>query len=215
MYAPPSVPIAGPLAPIGIASATESSTLLPPEPTALSVRQPQLNVLEGHAVNVAGRLLGSQSSGIAGREVELQALGARGWRSIAHTRTRAAGRFVLHYVPRSLVREFIRVHFSGDGSDTASHRRLGALQVYRLAGASWYGGGGTMACGGTLTSSTVGVANKTLPCGTLVTLRYDGRTVRVPVVDRGPYVEGREYDLTEATRSMLGFGDTGDVWSNR
>ncbi len=49
--------------------------------------------------------------------------------------------------------------------------------MYRLAGASWYGGGGSLACGGTLTSSTLGVANKTLPCGTLVTLRYGGRTV--------------------------------------
>ena len=66
-----------------------------------------------------------------------------------------------------------------------------------------------MACGGWLTSSTLGVANKTLPCGTLVTLRYDGHTVRVPVIDRGPYVEGREFDLTEATKQALGFGGTG------
>ena len=33
--------------------------------------------------------------------------------------------------------------------------------------------------------------------------------VRVPVVDRGPYVAGREFDLTEATKQALGFGDTG------
>ena len=85
--------------------------------------------------------------------------------------------------------------------------------MYHLAGASWYGGGGGLACGGTLTSSTLGVANKTLPCGTLVTLRYGGRSVRVPVVDRGPYVAGREYDLTEATKQALGFGDTGNVWA--
>ena len=61
----------------------------------------------------------------------------------------------------------------------------------------------------------LGVANKTLPCGTLVTLRYGGRTVRVPVVDRGPYVEGREFDLTEATKRALGFEGVGEVWSNR
>jgi rare lipoprotein A (peptidoglycan hydrolase) len=59
----------------------------------------------------------------------------------------------------------------------------------------------------------MGVANKTLPCGTLVTLRYGGRTVRVPVVDRGPYVEGREFDLTEATKEALGFAGVGEVWS--
>ena len=59
----------------------------------------------------------------------------------------------------------------------------------------------------------MGVANKTLPCGMLVTLHYGGHTVRVPVIDRGPYVEGREFDLTEATKNALGFGDTGQVWS--
>ena len=59
----------------------------------------------------------------------------------------------------------------------------------------------------------MGVASKTLPCGSLVMLRYHGRSVRVPVVDRGPYVPGREFDLTEATKQALGFGDTGQVWS--
>jgi rare lipoprotein A (peptidoglycan hydrolase) len=48
-----------------------------------------------------------------------------------------------------------------------------------------------------------------------VTLRYNGRSVSVPVVDRGPYVAGREFDLTEATKQALGFGDTGQVWSTR
>jgi len=93
----------------------------------------------------------------------------------------------------------------------AGHHR-GKHGAYRLAGASWYGGGGSLACGGTLTSSTQGVANKTLPCGTVVALRYHGHKVEVPVIDRGPYVEGREFDLTEATKRALTFGDTGEVW---
>jgi rare lipoprotein A (peptidoglycan hydrolase) len=37
--------------------------------------------------------------------------------------------------------------------------------------------------------------------------------IRVPVIDRGPYVAGRDFDLTEATKAALGFGDVGDVWS--
>ena len=40
-----------------------------------------------------------------------------------------------------------------------------------------------------------------------------GASVRVPVVDRGPYVAGREFDLTEATKDALGFGGVGQVWS--
>ena len=83
--------------------------------------------------------------------------------------------------------------------------------------ATWYGPGffghGT-ACGGTLTPSTIGVANKTLPCGTRITIRYHGRTVVAPVIDRGPYVSGRDYDLTEAVRNKLGFGGVGTVWTN-
>ncbi len=61
----------------------------------------------------------------------------------------------------------------------------------------------------------MGVANKTLPCGSQVTLRYGDRTLSVRVIDRGPYVAGREFDLTEATKRALGFGDTGEVWSTR
>lgn len=93
-----------------------------------------------------------------------------------------------------------------------ARRRVGHDGPYHLAGASWYGGGGGLACGGTLTSSTQGVANKTLPCGTIVFLRYHGNKVEVPVIDRGPFVAGREFDLTEATKRALGFGDTGEVW---
>ena len=43
------------------------------------------------------------------------------------------------------------------------------------------------------------------PCGALITFRYGGRVVRVPVIDRGPYIAGREWDLTGATAELLGF----------
>ena len=36
----------------------------------------------------------------------------------------------------------------------------------------------------------------------------------MPVIDRGPYVAGREYDLTEATKDALGFPGVGDVMAN-
>jgi rare lipoprotein A len=187
-----------------------------PVPTRLSVRTRMLNVLAGHSVLIAGRLLTrSGPAGLSGRIIMLQARARRGWHEIAHTHTATNGRYRLHFFARRTVSEALRLRFAGDAGDRPSRRRLGRLNVYRLAGASWYGGGGGLACGGALTSSTLGVANKTLPCGTRVTLRYHGRTIRVPVIDRGPYVAGRDFDLTYATKEALGFGDTGEVWSTR
>jgi rare lipoprotein A len=92
------------------------------------------------------------------------------------------------------------------------------VTVYRPASASWYGPGlygNRMACGGTLSPGTLGVAHKSLPCGTKVHLRNGGRTVTAPVVDRGPYVGNREFDLTARTKEKLGFGSTGTVLASK
>jgi len=76
--------------------------------------------------------------------------------------------------------------------------------------------GSALACGGHLSESTLGVASKTVPCGAKVTFRHGNRTVRVPVVDRGPYVGGRDWDLTMATAKRLGFGyGVGSVLSTK
>ena len=179
--------------------------------TALRVRRAGLNVLAGQSSVIVGAL----QPRLAGRVVSLQVALPRGWRSVAWTRTGPLGRFRLRYTSHSIGSARVRLRFAGDVEDVPARRPLGRLNVFRLAGASWYGGGGSLACGGWLTGSTLGVANKTLPCGTLVTLRYGDRSVRVPVVDRGPYVPGREFDLTEATKQALGFPDLGDVWSSR
>jgi hypothetical protein len=220
MYVPTTLaqPAAAPLAPIVI-SASTTPPFARPAQTSLSALRTDMDVLEGHAASVTGKLTTDlqaskdRPAGLSGRVVTLQAHGSHGWRTLAHTLTDRQGRYRLRYVPRQTKSEPVRLRFAGDTEDIGSHRRLGRLNVYRLAQVSWYGGGGKLACGGELTSTTMGVANKTLPCGTLVTLRYDGRTVRVPVLDRGPYVAGREFDLTQATKQALGFGDLGEVWS--
>jgi rare lipoprotein A len=217
-FAQPAAP-AVPLIPIEITTGGSSPapaglTGLGAEPAAhvsLLVRRSDLNVLADHASTITGAL----EPGLSDRVVALQALGPRGWSTIASTHTGRNGRFRVRYIPRRTGSEPVRLRFDGDSMDLAARRPLGRLNVYRLAEASWYGGGGTLACGGELTSTTMGVANKTLPCGTLVTLRYGDRMVRVRVIDRGPYVAGREFDLTEATKQALGFGDIGEVWSTR
>jgi hypothetical protein len=72
--------------------------------------------------------------------------------------------------------------------------------------ASWYGGrlnGRQTACGQILRRGTIGVANKTLPCGTKVVFGYRGHWLRTEVIDRGPYVKDRDWDLTQAAADRL------------
>jgi hypothetical protein len=69
------------------------------------------------------------------------------------------------------------------------------------ANVSWYGPnfyGKRTACGLAMTRELIGVAHRTLPCGALITFRNpaNGRTLTLPVVDRGPYISGRQWDLT-------------------
>jgi rare lipoprotein A (RlpA)-like double-psi beta-barrel protein len=87
-----------------------------------------------------------------------------------------------------------------------------SFTAWRTAGASWYGPGlygNGVACGGTLRPSTIGVAHKTLPCGTAVKFKHHGHVVIARVIDRGPYISGRAWDLTEAAAEALDFEDVG------
>jgi peptidoglycan hydrolase-like protein with peptidoglycan-binding domain len=80
--------------------------------------------------------------------------------------------------------------------------------------ATWYGPGlfgNQTACGQTLTPRTVGVAHKTLPCGSKVVIRYRGRFVRTTVIDRGPFANGASWDLTQATARSLHFTTTDTI----
>ncbi len=76
--------------------------------------------------------------------------------------------------------------------------------------ASWYGPGfygNRTACGQVYTPEIIGVAHRTLRCGTMLVLEYRGRMMTVPVIDRGPYIAGRTLDLSSATRLALGCPD--------
>ena len=102
-----------------------------------------------------------------------------------------------------------RNKYASGSKDSGGH-----VTAYRYAQASWYGPGlygNRTACGQTLTPSTRGVAHKSLPCGTRLSIRHGSNEVHVRVIDRGPYVGNREFDLTEATRNDLGFGSTGQI----
>jgi hypothetical protein len=79
---------------------------------------------------------------------------------------------------------------------------------------SFYGPGfygGRTACGLRYTRETMGVAHRSLPCGTKVQFRYRSRVITVPVIDRGPYVAGRTWDLSGGACRVLDHCWTGPI----
>jgi rare lipoprotein A len=86
-----------------------------------------------------------------------------------------------------------------------------AGKVHRSGIATWFGPGfygRKTACGQTLTPGVVGVANRTLPCGTLVKVTYSAHSITLPVLDRGPYSHIADWDLTAGAAHALGISDT-------
>ena len=84
-----------------------------------------------------------------------------------------------------------------------------------LAGSSGPGAfGKKTACGGVLAPETVGLAHPVLPCGVRIYVTYGRKHVLAPVIDRGPYVPGRTFDLTDALARRLGLRGVQQIhWS--
>ena len=178
----------------------------------VGVGKRRLNIRVGRRAVVVGTV----EPRLAGLIASLQVRRHGRWHTIDHDRTGGRGRYVLRDRRRAPTSLVARVHVRSHGDRV--ERRLGRLNVYRWAQASWYGPGlygRRTGCGGTLGYDQLGVANKTLPCGTKVTLRHHGHRVRVPVIDRGPYSGAREYDLTAATARKLRFRGHGAILTTR
>lgn len=173
----------------------------------LVVPKAPINVLSGQAVHVRGRLVPA----VAGQTVQLDGATGGSWHKLATARTSASGRFDLHYLAGGLGSQRLRVQSSGDATNGPALARSALLTVYRPSGASWYDDSGGTACG---FHATMGVANRTLPCGTHVTFFYGGHRVTAVVDDRGPFVAGRDWDLNQNTAAALGFTGVDTVWSS-
>jgi rare lipoprotein A (peptidoglycan hydrolase) len=97
--------------------------------------------------------------------------------------------------------------------NSGSNKKLpGAVVVpgtengYYTARAAPYGptaGHRRTACGEPFLKTTEGVAHPVLPCGVRVYIRFHGHEVLTQVVDRGPNVPGRAFDLTKALANRL------------
>ena len=189
--------------PVAPAAAQSTATI-----ASAGVEKKRMHVRAGERVVVAGAARPGTSGVVASLQIKREGQ----WRTLDRDRTGAAGRYVLRDRVRQPLSAPARVRVG------TARRHVGRLNVYRTAYASWYGPGlygNALGCGGRLSPGRLGVAHKTLPCGTKVTLRRGTRTVRVRVIDRGPYVAGREYDLTEATARKLRFTGHGSILTTR
>lgn len=185
-----------------------------------------------HKPRIEGRLISSRSvagspirvraglkgvgRGRAHVRLAVRASGSKKWRTVASKNVRGGKKFTIKWKGGRPGRYMTRVSVRKFGQSDAD--RTGRAFVFRRSFASYYGPGlygGGLACGGTLSPGTVGVAHKTLPCGTRVTFKVGGRVVTARVIDRGPYVSGRDWDLTAALKNKLHFGSTGTVYATR
>ncbi len=159
---------------------------------------------------------GSAPTGSSGQTLVIERLGHETkwrWTATAQATINRDGSFSTvwstNHIGRFLIRAVVRVTSASAAS--ASSAPTVATVVYRPSVATLYGPGffgRKTACGPRLTRSTIGLANRTLKCGSLVALYYRGRTLNVPVIDRGPYANGADWDLTVATGNALGITGT-------
>jgi rare lipoprotein A (peptidoglycan hydrolase) len=200
---------------IALAAAVTGAPLAGTNPTAtaatasgVELKLGKRNLLAVHKVKINGAVAPGGN-----HTVEIDVDGKR----VKEVKTGPDGRFDTKWRPESPGVYKIQAIVKHDGVAPVSSKAK-RLNAYRAVQASYYGPGlygNGVACGGTLTPGKLGVANKTLPCGTNVTLRHGSKTVTVPVIDRGPYAGNRVYDLTEATKNKLGFGSTGVVLATK
>jgi rare lipoprotein A len=161
-------------------------------------------------------LSGTFRPALPGRQVTLRFRSEGRWRFVKRVDV-SDGRFSNNFVPEIKGHHRMRAVFSGDEINYKI-RRPEPISIYRSGQATWYGPGlygNTTACGQKLRKRTLGVAHRTLPCGTPVSLLYKGRTITVRVKDRGPYGKA-DLDLTERTAKRLNFEgrDVIGWWAN-
>lgn len=170
-----------------------------------------------HLLGGALRVAGALPNVAPGQQVAVQRLDRKaGWTTETTATVAPGGTFETTISPRRLGRTVLRaVPAAGPAeAQAAAASPQRPLTVLRPAQATWYGPGlygRRTACGQRMTKKLLGVAHKTLPCGTKVDLLHEGRTITVPVVDRGPFREGTSWDLTAATARRLGFRETGVI----
>ena len=147
----------------------------------------------------------------SGRSVEVQLHGRSGaWLTVARGPAARDGSFKLSWRAPKSGRFLARAVTAGAHKSELAATPTTVITVHNKTQATWYDQAGTTsACGVKLRKATLGVAHKTLPCGTRLDFSFRGKSITIPVIDRGPFVNGVGYDLTIEVARRLGFVNTG------
>jgi rare lipoprotein A (peptidoglycan hydrolase) len=163
---------------------------------------------------------GTAPASAAGQTIQIERMGHQTnwqWAPTVQTTVGNDGSYSVSWNTDHIGRFSIRAVLAGSGNSTAASAAndpMVTTTVYRQSIATQYGPGfygQRTACGHRLTKTTIGVANRTLKCGTRVAILYRGKTLIVPVIDRGPYANNADWDLTEATGQALGISGTATI----
>jgi rare lipoprotein A (peptidoglycan hydrolase) len=109
----------------------------------------------------------------------------------------------------ALLAAVVALAISGRGSSkqTTLPQRVpapGGGWYHAVAGVSRAKVGTKTACGHVLRATTKGVADPVLPCGAKIFIAFGNTDVLTQVIDRGPSVPGRRFELTGALADQLG-----------
>ncbi|MDE3129767.1 MAG: hypothetical protein KGL16_01315 [Acidobacteriota bacterium] len=182
---------------------------------------------------------GSAPASKAGEVIDIEAAkpGRGNWAQVATAQIAANGGFAARWTPSTSAKVALRAVLapaaatpgaSGGGSGSTGLSVSGSaasaagelstspltIPIFTDALATLYGPGfwgHHTACGERLTHAMLGVASRTLKCGTRVSVFYRGREITVPVIDRGPFGSQASWDVTMATAKALGIRQTATI----
>jgi peptidoglycan lytic transglycosylase len=209
---------------------TGTTTTGPATGTAPSVQSGNVKVstsgdgitLQTNASGILGRGLqfsGTAPTQLAGQTIQIQRSGHQTnwtWADTVTATVGSDGTFTAVWHTNHIGQFAMRAMVTSTSPQAQSASMTPSLTttVYRPSRATQYGPGfygKKTACGQRLSRGTIGLANRTLHCGESVAIYYHGRTLVVPVIDRGPYANGADWDLTMATGKALGITGTAQI----
>jgi rare lipoprotein A (peptidoglycan hydrolase) len=217
--------LSGPSSPTGtIAPADATTPTVPAQPADVTVSASGDGItLESRASALLSKQLefsGSAAGATPGETVVIERSGKQthfNWTPTASATVNPDGTFAVTWTTNHIGRFSVRalIQTTAQTADaTAAASPTFTVTVYRPSLATLYGPGfygQKTACGQVLRRGTIGIANRRLPCGTPVAVYYRGRMLIIPVIDRGPYANHADWDLTMATAAALNIPGTATV----